>query len=79
MKRTENSDNNISRRSAWVGVLMLILAAAMLEATTLIQYFFAQRALDEEASSRAETQLDATRTNICISMHQAKANKFSIL
>ena len=52
---------------------MLILAAAMLEATTLIQFLFAQRALDEEASSRAETQLDATRNKIMDMIDQAES------
>lgn len=73
MKHKEDSDKIISRRSAWVGVLTLILAAAMLEATTLIQFFFAQRALDEEASSRAETQLDATRNKIMDMIDQAES------
>lgn len=73
MKRRDNSDNNISRRSAWTGLLMLLIAAAMLEATTLIQFYYAQKALDEEASSRAETQLDATKNKIMDMIDQAEA------
>ncbi|MBQ7253467.1 MAG: SpoIIE family protein phosphatase [Bacteroidales bacterium] len=73
MKYTDNSDKIISRRSAWTGLLMLLIAAAMLEATTLIQFYFAKKALDEEASNRAETQLDATRNRIMDMIDQAEA------
>ncbi len=73
MKRTDNSEKKLSRRSAWTGLLMLLLAAAMLEATTLIQFYYAERALNKEASSKAETQLDATKNKIMDMIDQAEA------
>ncbi|MBO4416702.1 MAG: SpoIIE family protein phosphatase [Bacteroidales bacterium] len=73
MKRTDNSEKKLSRRSAWTGLLMLLVAAAMLEATTLIQFYFAEKALNKEASSKAETQLDATKNKIMDMIDQAEA------
>ena len=45
--------------------LLLVVAAALaLEATALVQYYFSQKGIKEEADLRAESQLEATRNKI---------------
>jgi Serine phosphatase RsbU, regulator of sigma subunit len=53
--------------------MLIIVAAVTLEATTLIQYFFSQRALRQEASLRAESELRATRNYIMDIVDQAES------
>ncbi|MBR1569673.1 MAG: SpoIIE family protein phosphatase [Bacteroidales bacterium] len=66
--------NNIAvRQGARVGLLLIIVAAITLEATGLIQYYFSQKGLKEEASLRAESQLEATRNKILDVINQAEA------
>ena len=50
--------------STKAGILLVVVAALTLEATSLIQYFYSVKGLEEEASKRAETQLEATRNEI---------------
>lgn len=65
--------NIISKRSALAGMLLVFVAALTLEATSLVQYIFARRGLEAEASNRAETQIEATHNNIMDIINQAEA------
>lgn len=69
------SDNlkALARKSAGTGLLLIIVAAVTLEATSLIQYFSSQRMLKEEASLRAESELRSTRNQIMDVVDQAEA------
>ncbi len=69
------SDNlkTLARKSAGTGLLLIVVAAVTLEATSLIQYFSSQRMLKEEASLRAESELRSTRNRIMDIVDQAEA------
>lgn len=64
MSKNESIDKRGIRQSAWVGLLLVFVAAMTLEATSLIQYYFSKSALEQEATKHAETQLEATRNKI---------------
>jgi len=53
-------------------VVTVIVALATLEATTLLQYFSSRKAMREEATRRAEDQLEATNLLICDVLDQVE-------
>ena len=53
-------------------ILVVIIAALTLEATALVQFFYAQRGLREEASRQAESQLEATNNKILSVVNQVE-------
>ena len=55
------------------GVLLVIVATITLEATTLIQYYFSQRGIKEEATARAQSQLESSRNQIMDIVNQTEA------
>ena len=61
------------KRSIWKGLLLVFVAALILAATSLIQYYSSRKGLEEEASKRAETQLRASRNKIMDVINQAEA------
>ena len=63
----------VVKKSRGTGLLLVFVAAATLEATTLIQYLSSQRMLKREASQRAESELRATRNQIMDVVDQAEA------
>ena len=70
------SNNPIKRnlkRSAGLGLLLVIVAALTLEATSIIQHYFTQKGIREEANSRAERQMEVTRLQIMDIVDQAEA------
>ena len=73
MKKSDNVNNNISKRSTLTGMLLVLIAALTLETTSLVQYFFSKRAMEEEASNRATTQLESTQNRIMDVLNQAEA------
>lgn len=58
------SEKPLMKRSTRTAVMVVVVAALTLEATSLIQTFYAQRGLREEAAKRAESQLELTRNEI---------------
>ena len=68
-----DSIKTVVRKSRGTGLLLVFVAAATLEATTLIQYLSSQRMLKREASQRAESELRATRNQIMDVVDQAEA------
>ena len=71
MDINENIKKTI-KKSAGAGLLLVLVAAITLEATSLLQYFYSQRALKQEASLRAESELRATRNYIMDVVDQAE-------
>ena len=71
----ELSDNikGLARRNTGTGLLLVIVAAVTLEATSLVQYFSSRRLLMQEASLRAESELRGTRNEIMDIVDQAEA------
>ncbi len=64
MKVVGSREKQFRKHSARTGVLLVLVAAVTLEATSIIQLYFAQRGMKQEASLRAETQLESTRNRI---------------
>ena len=56
----------MGRKSAWMGLILVLIAALILESAEIVQYFFSQKAIRENASSQVQGQLNATRDNIMI-------------
>ena len=52
---------------------LVFVAAITLEVTGLVQYYYSQKSIREEANLRAESQLDATRNKIMDVIDQAEA------
>ena len=73
MKKPRSLEKLQVRRSAGMGLLLVIVAAVTLEATALIQYYFSQKGIREEASMRAESQMEATRNRIMDVVNQTEA------
>ena len=65
-------DKSIFRQSMRAGLLLIIVAAVTLEATSLIQFFYAQKGLRSEATLRAETELEITNNRILDIINQAE-------
>ena len=55
------------------GFLIILTAAIILEATAVIQFYFAQKGLREEATHRAESELEATGLEIDDVMDQVES------
>jgi len=56
--------DSATKRAAKQGLLVVIVAVFTLEATAVLQYFYSQHILSEEATRRAEGQLAATELHI---------------
>ena len=61
------------RRSARTAILLVIVAAVTLEATSLIQNYYSQKTLRAEASMRAESRLELLKSEIMDVINQAEA------
>ncbi len=72
MKVTEVFDKSLLKQSARAGLLVVIIAALTLEATALVQYYFSRKAIREEATLRAESQLENTKLRILNVVDQAE-------
>ena len=65
-------DTRHSQRAVRGKLIFIIAAAAILEATSLIQTHFANKGMEEEASLRAQTLMEATRLKIMDVIDQAE-------
>ena len=72
-KASQLSDKTLMKESAKAGLALVIVAALTLEATGLVQFYFAQKGIKAEATLRAETQLESTRHQIMDVVNQAEA------
>ena len=62
----------MSSISTKTGILLVVVAAITLEATSLIQGYFSEKGLQNDANQRAETQLASTRNEIMDVINQAE-------
>ena len=60
-------------RRIFSGILLIVVAAVTLEATAVIQFYFSQRVLREEASQRAQSQMETARMRILDIVNQAES------
>ena len=72
MMQTEKKSPRVDRKSTWTGLLLVLVAAVTVEATSLIQYFYVQRGIREEASRMASSQIRATQDQILDVIDQAE-------
>lgn len=73
MKQQENSEKKAKLQSRLGGLLLIIVAVVTLEATSIIQYYFSQKGIKEEANQRAQSELEATELKIMDVVNQAEA------
>ena len=64
MRKKIDPEKSLTRSSAWGGLLLVIVAAATLAATSLIQYLYSREGIREEATARAQGELESTRYQI---------------
>ena len=72
MKLKQTFDELFLKQSLRKGLMVVIVAAITLAGTSFIQYYFSVKGLQEEASKRAETQLEATRNEIMDIINQVE-------
>ena len=73
MSRKEVTEKSLTRRSRFGGLMVLIVAAATLAATSVIQYYFARKSIREEATDLAQGELRCTRYQIMDIINQAES------
>lgn len=73
MNKDRRKLSDIEKKSARAGLMLIIIAALTLEGTSIIQYIFSQKGIREEASMRAESQLETTKVRIMDIINQAEA------
>ena len=73
MKHIENADKSYARQGMKGGLLLVIAAVVTLEATSITQYFYSQRGIKQEATQRAQSELEATELKIMDVVNQAEA------
>jgi len=73
MKKEKHKLTDIEKKSARIGLILIFIAALTLEATSITQYIFSQKGIREEASMRAESQMETTKARIMDIINQAEA------
>ncbi len=73
MKMKEALGNSSIRDFARGGLMLILIAALTLEATSIIQFYFSQKGIKEEARLRAESEMEATQLKILDVVDQAEA------
>ena len=73
MKHIENADKSYARQGMRGGLLLVIAAVVTLEATSITQYYFSRRGIKQEATQRAQSELEATELKIMDVVNQAEA------
>ena len=71
--RHDKIGKNVKTISIRAGMMVVFVAAFTLVASGLVQYIFTQRAVKEEASLRAESELDGAHSDIMDVVNQAEA------
>ena len=72
MKTTDNTEKKVLGKSARAGLLVIVIAIVTLEATSIIQYVYSQRGIREEASQRAQSELQSASNKIMDIVNQAE-------
>ena len=61
------------RQWSRAGLMIIVVVVGTLEATSILQFAFSRKGLQEEANKRAESQLEATQNRIMDIINQAEA------
>ena len=62
------------KRSSLAGIMLIVIAALTLEVTSLTQFYYSRKGMREEASLRAEGELESTKAKIMDIINQAEAS-----
>ena len=73
MKERNSSNSKAIRRGALAGLLLFLVALVTLEATSITQYLFSQKGIREEATQRAQSQLETIEMQVMDVVNQAEA------
>ena len=73
MKDKERTEKKVQGMSTRAGLLLVVVAIITLEATGLIQYYYSQRVIKEEASLRAQSELRSAENEIMGIVGQAES------
>ena len=71
--KVDRKDKKLLGMSTRAGLMLVIVAAITLEATSIIQYLYSQREIKKEASLRAESELKSAENKIMDVVNQAEA------
>ena len=71
--KTDKNDRKKLGMSARAGILLVMIAAVTLEATSIIQYVFSQREIKQEAAIRAKGELKIAENKIMDVVNQTEA------
>lgn len=71
--RKNRQDDQQMGMSSRAGLLLVIVAVVTLEATSIIQFYFAQKSIKEEASMKAKSELKSAENSIMDVVDQAEA------
>ena len=71
--KLDRKDKKLLGMSTRAGLMLVIVAAITLEATSIIQYLYSQREIKKEASLRAESELKSAENKIMDVVNQAEA------
>ena len=63
----------VIRQWSRAGLMIIVVVVVTLEATSILQYSFSRKGMQEEANKRAESQLEATQNRIMDIINQAEA------
>jgi sigma-B regulation protein RsbU (phosphoserine phosphatase) len=72
MSTKERSEKKVLGKSARAGLLVVVIAIVTLEATSITQYLYSQRGIKEEASQRAQSELQSATNKIMDIVNQAE-------
>ena len=72
MKDKERTDKKVQSMSTRAGLLLVVVAIITLEATGLVQYYYSQRVIKQEASLRAQSELRGAENEIMGIVGQAE-------
>lgn len=64
---------HLKKKGTWAGLMLVIVAAVTLEATSLVQFYFSKQGIKEEATARAQSQLETSRSQIMDIVNQTEA------
>ena len=73
MKEKERTEKKVQSMSTRAGLLLVVVAIITLEATGLIQYYYSQRGIKQEASMRAQSELRSAENEIMGIVNQAES------
>ena len=73
MKAKDTTGKKILGNSMRAGFIVIVLAIVILEATSLIQYYYSQQGIKKEASLRAQSELRSAKNEIMNTINQAES------